>query len=947
MNQYPASPLRPKRLKSNWLKLSGLLALVLTLHLPAHAQDAPAITPSLKKLLGGLPISGIKDDLQGMLGDLKKTSCGGNLKGCYMTQKGPVQLYFFTSGQAQQTLLLVVDKKMAMPRLLGEKVQKVMGETSLSTPIISISTTEYELDQIKMPPALQKVVRDKYFNINTLSFSSGLQIAARATLGGAIKLTMESMGMKGNQMIMRAAVVMPIPTDLAGGAGTGAGAADAVAHGDTMTQAGLDAMKPEAFVEFQFAPNTSLNLGLPQVTLTDATFFINNSLTFGYKGNAAFKGVKNKKVLMQFQTPLTPAGGMDLLDFSFRMATPANFTMEDAAHVMIAMASPDPRLKKYGGGFIRNIESFKDPLFAMSAPLSAIQLRNPTPAPEYRFGDSNKPFPDDNKYFNMAVLGPLAEGGPLMKGAGEVNILGQKMGWLAYSADMNGLHSETGRALTLKLGPLGKVNFHLAHTTGIGVLTREMGLEGNFAGQKVKVTMHGGVPVEGMSSGSVKPPEGILEIEVNASCVNPFEIRTKMKLQVSTDLAKVFENEGGINVDPAKIPGCLGKELEAAYNKIAGEYKNLSGYTANAANAELKKISDAAVAAQRAAEAEAQKVAKAAEQEAQKAAEAARKEYEKTKDAARDVASKTSNAANNAFNDAGNAFKKLGKKKKKHKKGPDPKFAASVFDWDYYYDNAPDVVRAKVDLATHWQNNGVNEGRQGSPEFSSTFYRKRYLDVQDLCSASDRLCAIQHWLDYGIRQGRQGSAGFSVASYLNRYPDLQRAFGPENFEDALDHWFNHGENEGRDASAASIPNEPLAGSRQIGGGGGEPWADANAGCKNQSPRVFNVKSGKRVDGLQFWYPGIGWAPAHGSLGNNSTQVFVDNDDDIVAVEYRSGSAVDSVTFYTRRGKKYGPYGGGGGSPNRYNVTTGQKLGCMAGRSGSSIDQLTFSSTGVR
>ena len=114
-----------------------------------------------------------------MVGALKKTSCGGNLTGCYMTQSGPLQLYFFTSGQAQQTLLLVVDKKMAMPRLLGEKAQKVMGETSLTSPIISISTTDYELDQIKMPPALQKVVRDNYFNINTLSFSSGVQVAAR------------------------------------------------------------------------------------------------------------------------------------------------------------------------------------------------------------------------------------------------------------------------------------------------------------------------------------------------------------------------------------------------------------------------------------------------------------------------------------------------------------------------------------------------------------------------------------------------------------------------------------------------------------------------------------------------------------------------------------------------------------------------------------------------
>jgi hypothetical protein len=99
-------------------------------------------------------------------------------------------------------------------------------------------------------------------------------------------------------------------------------------------------LAPEAFVEFQFAPNARLELVLPTVTLTDATFFINNALTFGYRGNATFKGAEDKKIIMQFQTPLNPAGAMDLLEFEFRMAAPASFTMEDAAHMMVGMATP-------------------------------------------------------------------------------------------------------------------------------------------------------------------------------------------------------------------------------------------------------------------------------------------------------------------------------------------------------------------------------------------------------------------------------------------------------------------------------------------------------------------------------------------------------------------------------------------------------------------------------
>lgn len=743
---------------------------------PAHASDAPDVIPALRKMLGALPMAGLKDDLQDMIGALKKTSCGGKLTGCYATQSGPLQLYFFTSGSSQQTLLLVVDKSMVMPRLLGEKAQKVMGETSLSSPIISISTTDYELDNIAMPPSLQKVVRDNYFNVNTLAFSRGVQLAARASLGGGIKLAMQSMGVNTSQLTMRAAVVLPIPADLTGGAGTGAGAADAVQHGETMKKAGLDALKPEAFVEFQFAPNASVQMLLPQLTLTDGTFFLNNALTFGYKGNAAFKGAESKKIIMQFQTPLSPEGAMDLLDFEFRMATPASFTMEDAAHMMVGMATPDGRLAQYGGGFIRGIDAFKGPLMAMTKPLSVVQLRNPQPPGEYRFGDSRKPFPDDVKYFNFALLGPLAQDGPMLKGAGDVTILGQKMGWLYASAGKAGLSGDAGESMTLKLGPLGKVRFKMQATTAINAAKQEINLLGNFAGQKVAV---------GMSGSTMK-------VEVSASCVNPFEIKAQLAIQASTNIADVFEGQGGVNVDPSKIDKCVGKELEAAYNKIAGEYKNLSGYTASAANAELKKIGDAALAETKKAEELANQAAKNAE----KAAESARKEYETTKDAARNVASKAGNSANKAFNDAGNAFKHIGKKKK-HKKGPDPIFAASVFDWDYYYDTAPDVVKANVDLATHWKNNGFNEGRQGSPEFSAQFYLKKYPDLMQYCGWGNWSCAVTHWLDHGIKEGRQSSANFSVASYLKRYPDLQNAFGQTNYEDALDHWFNNGEGEGR------------------------------------------------------------------------------------------------------------------------------------------------------
>lgn len=933
--------------KKTFTVASILLAGSLAPQQSAHASDVPNIRPALKKMLGGLAIDA-KDDLQKMVADLKKTSCGGGLTGCYTTSKDKIHLYFFTSNSAQQTFIIAIDKQISMPKLFGNKVQNVMGQTSLRSLMISISTADFDLTTARMPADLKKIVDDSYFGVSSLNFPAGAQMAARANLGGPIKLTMESLGVRADQLTMRAAVVMPIPMDISSGAGTGIDVANDLADGATMKKAGSNALMPEAFVEFQFAPNARLPMLLPPVTLTDATFFINNNLTFGYKGNAQFQGVGDKKILLQFQTPLTPAGAMDLLDFEFRMATPGSFTLEDTARVMIAMASPDARLARYGGGFIRGIGSFKDPLLKMVKPLSMFKMKNPNPPPEYKFGDASKPWPEDQKYYNIAIYGPLASGGPYYHSGGEIAAFGQTLGWTEVTGGMDGFYNGAGANVSLKLGPLGKVPFKLSQENRIGVLSQDMTLKGNLAGQKIAVTI-----------GYTK-----MTIDVNASCINPFEIKASAEITPTLDLAQLFDAQAGVNVDPSKITGCIGKELEAAYRKIAGEYKNLSGYTADMANAELKKISDAALIATKAAEdaakkatAESQKAAedaakasqKAAEDAAkasQKAAEDARKQYEQTKNAARDVANKATNVASNAFRDAGNAFKRLGKKKK-HKKGPDPKFAASVFDWDYYYDKYPDVVNAKADLKEHWMNSGFQEGRQGSPEFSATYYWNRYPDVQAACpTASSKLqCALQNWLDEGIALGRQGSADVSMQSYLNRYPDLQNAFGADNYDDALDHWMNSGEDENRNARPDSDYPGPVAGPRRAGGDGGGEWSDA-VQCRNTYVTGFKTSSGKRLDGVQFLYANGQWGNVHGKLKNPQT-VTLAAGEYITRVDYRSGGSMDAVTFISNKGKSYGKYGGNGGGANSYTVTPGQKLGCMTGRSGSEVDRLIFSSTGPR
>jgi hypothetical protein len=428
--------------------------------------------------------------------------------------------------------------------------------------------------------------------------------------------------------------------------------------------------------------------------------------------------------------------------------------------------------------------------------------------------------------------------------------------------------------------------------------TQRVRLKGTFDGQVVEVTLAGTT----------------LTIDVPPNCVNPFEIRAKVKLEASTNIADVFNAQGGANVDPTRIGGCVGRELEAALRKITNEYKNLGGYSANYANAQLKKLGLSAS-----------------------------RDFEKAKNTARNTANSANNLASNALREAENAFKGFGKKKK-HKKGPDPRFASSVFDWDYYYDNRPDVLDAGIDPATHWRDSGFAEGAQGSPEFSAVFYRQRYADVAALCGRTDYQCVLQHWLDYGLRQGRQGSEGVSIASYLNRYADLRSVYGVDNYEDAMEHWLTAGEDEKRDPRPDTRAAGALNGPLQAGGGGGGDWSDA-ATCDGRAVSGWRIGSGRAVDRVQFKY-GSNWAPAQGG-GNFNNEVALASGEYVVKVDYRAGARLDSVTFYTNKNKTYGPYGGGGGGPGSYVVSPGEKLGCMRGRAGKSIDQMTFSSTGPR
>ncbi len=743
------------------------ISALLVLAPAAQAQDLPQITPSLKKLLGGLPIAGMKDQVDKLVGSLKKTQCGNGLTGCYATRYGDMQLYFFTSGSSQQTFLLVLNKTMSLPPLLKPNVQKVLGQTAVTDPIISLSTTDYVLEIAKMPADLQQVVRDSYFNVGSLTFAAGVQLAARADIGGLMKLTLKDLGIPGNRMTLRAGVVMPIPTDLVGGAGSGAGLADAMRHGDTMKKAGADALHPGAFVEFQPQPGLLIKLPVPAITLADSTFFLDNELIFGYKGNARFSNVP-QDFLMQFQTPLAPDGAMALADFSFRMATPPALTLADAAYVAIGMAMPDANyvtpnsqasnaLKQYGGGYIGNIKVILDPLKLVAKPLSVIQLRNPNPPSPYRFGDPSKPFPKTDDPFNLLLLGPLADGGPKLYTAGTVRILGQNMGRMEVSVGKAGFQGMAQENIALNLGPLGNTRIKMTATANITGKQQEVSLIGNLAGQNLSVILAGDT----------------MSVYLSASCINPFEIKTSVKIEESLDIAKVFQGQGGVNVDPTQINNCIGKDLEKALNKIANEYSSLSGYSAKQATAALNKISaDAKAVADQAAR-DAQKAADEAAARSKAAADAA---YKQSKDAARNLAKSATSGANKAFNDAANSISHAFGGKKHHSDAND-KFDRSVFDWDYYYDTRG-TAWGNTDLVQYWADHGYDNNERASLEFDMNYYRQKH-------PGANNKDLLNTWLKDGINRCDQASPDFSLAQLRARNPGA-------NCRDTYDWYYDMG-----------------------------------------------------------------------------------------------------------------------------------------------------------
>ncbi len=144
---------------------------------------------------------------------------------------------------------------------------------------------------------------------------------------------------------------------------------------------------------------------------------------------------------------------------------------------------------------------------------------------------------------------------------------------------------------------------------------------------------------------------------------------------------------------------------------------------------------------------------------------------------------------------------------------------SSIYDYNYYTANNPDVkaVFGNDDILTllHFILFGMNEGRQGSANFSYVSYKNEYPDLRVAFGNNTRQY-YEHYMYSGKNEGRHGtgcntlvggvtrlgvfdfSSVYDYKYYSSHYPDLVAAFGNDDIA-MLNHFVNCGMYEGRQA----------------------------------------------------------------------------------------------------------------------------------------------------
>ena len=103
-------------------------------------------------------------------------------------------------------------------------------------------------------------------------------------------------------------------------------------------------------------------------------------------------------------------------------------------------------------------------------------------------------------------------------------------------------------------------------------------------------------------------------------------------------------------------------------------------------------------------------------------------------------------------------------------------------------------------------------------------------------------------------------------------------------------------------------------SPQYGGNGGGSFSDDLTEI-NRITKV-TIRHGAVIDSIQTtWLSTTGATVVgtrYGGDGGNSTEFTINDGENICKIEGRSGGSIDQLTFYTDKGRQFGPYGGNGG-----------------------------------
>lgn len=127
---------------------------------------------------------------------------------------------------------------------------------------------------------------------------------------------------------------------------------------------------------------------------------------------------------------------------------------------------------------------------------------------------------------------------------------------------------------------------------------------------------------------------------------------------------------------------------------------------------------------------------------------------------------------------------------------PIPDMTPYMFDSEYYANKYSDLRNLdEATLRWHWENYGINEGRQASPVFDPVYYLNNNQDLKNAFGDNYRT-AMNHFISCGIAEFRKSSSEFWGEYYKKENPDLS------NFSayKLVMHYYNSGYKEGRIAN---------------------------------------------------------------------------------------------------------------------------------------------------